>query len=56
VVPIRSRIEEMVGEDVLTAPAAERLQSCITPEGFLRLLPGVFRTDGFFIAMIGRTA
>ena len=55
-VSISSRIEEMVSDGVMTAPDAERLQSCITPEGFLRLLPGVFRTDGFFIAMIGRTA
>ncbi len=56
VVPIRSRIEVMVGEGVLTASGAEQLQRRTTPEGFLRLLPGVFRTDGFFIAMIERTA
>jgi 16S rRNA (cytosine967-C5)-methyltransferase len=56
VVPIRLRIEEMVSEGVLTAPGAERLRGCITPEGFLRLLPGVFQTDGFFIAAMERTA
>jgi 16S rRNA (cytosine967-C5)-methyltransferase len=37
---------------VLTKEGAERLKSCVTPEGYLRLLPGAFGTDGFFIAII----
>jgi len=41
---------------ILAPSAAERLRACITPEGHLRLLPGTFQTDGFFIAMIERTA
>ena len=55
-VSIGSRIEEMVSDGVLTTSGAERLQGCITPEGYLRLLPSAFRTDGFFIAVIERTA
>ena len=35
---------------------ANRLRECLTSKGALRLLPGVFHTDGFFIAMIERTA
>ena len=35
---------------------AERLHASLTPEGALRLLPGAFHTDGFFIALIERTA
>jgi 16S rRNA (cytosine967-C5)-methyltransferase len=56
VTSIGLRIGDMLHEGVLTASAAERLQNCITPEGYLRLLPGVFRTDGFFVAVIERTA
>lgn len=55
-VPIRPRIDEMRSEGILTELGAERLQGSITPQGHLRLLPGVFRTDGFFIAVIERTA
>ncbi len=43
------RCEGAMGDD-----AAERLLACVTPEGFLRLLPGVFGTDGFFIAVLER--
>ena len=40
----------------LVAEGAERLRECITPEGFLRLLPGQFGTDGFFVALIEKRA
>jgi 16S rRNA C967 or C1407 C5-methylase (RsmB/RsmF family) len=46
----------LLAEGILTQSGAERLSGCITPQGALRLLPGVFNTDGFFIAMIERTA
>lgn len=49
-------IEALLGKGILTVSGAERLRACLTPEGHLRLLPGVFRTDGFFIAAIGKTA
>ena len=56
VLPVRDRIEEMRGEGVLTAGGAENLYGCATPEGYLRLLPGVFGTDGFFIAVLEKAA
>ena len=49
---IASRIEALLAEGILTASGAERLQATLTPEGMLRLLPGVYHTDGFFIAAI----
>jgi 16S rRNA (cytosine967-C5)-methyltransferase len=54
-VPLESRIDAMLAEGILMPPGAERLQRCLTPEGCLRLLPGMFHTDGFFIAMVEKT-
>jgi 16S rRNA (cytosine967-C5)-methyltransferase len=54
-VPLASRIADLLGEGILTRPGAEGLQSCLTPAGALRLLPGVFRGDGFFIALLEKT-
>jgi 16S rRNA (cytosine967-C5)-methyltransferase len=48
------RIEEMRRDGIVTASGAGRLTGCMTREGYLRLLPGVFHTDGFFIAMMER--
>ncbi|HTB97171.1 MAG TPA: 16S rRNA (cytosine(967)-C(5))-methyltransferase RsmB [Terracidiphilus sp.] len=52
VVPMQLRIEEMRKAGVLTRPGAEGLKGCVTPEGALRLLPGKFDTDGFFVALL----
>jgi 16S rRNA (cytosine967-C5)-methyltransferase len=49
-------IELLLRESILTSAAAERLQTLLTPEGALRLLPGAFHSDGFFIAMLERIA
>jgi len=51
---LESRLSDLLGEGILTASGAERLRGSLTPEGFLRLLPGRFHTDGFFVAMIER--
>jgi 16S rRNA (cytosine967-C5)-methyltransferase len=51
-IPIEERIGELLAEEILTAGGAERLRASLTPEGFLRLLPGRLRADGFFIALI----
>ena len=51
-----ARLDEMQTDGILTESGAEHLRSCLTPEGFLRLLPGAHGTDGFFIAMIGKDA
>jgi 16S rRNA (cytosine967-C5)-methyltransferase len=53
-VPLGGRIEELLAEGVLTALRAEKLRGSIRPEGALRLLPGSFHTDGFFIAQLER--
>jgi 16S rRNA (cytosine967-C5)-methyltransferase len=54
VISLGARIDEMQRDGIVTASGAELLRGCITPEGYLRLLPGVFHTDGFFIAMLER--
>jgi 16S rRNA (cytosine967-C5)-methyltransferase len=53
---LEARINELLTDGVLTAAGAERLRGSLTPESALRLFPGTFHTDGFFIAMIERMA
>ncbi len=53
---IATRIEELRAEEILTATGAARLHECVTSEGCLRLLPGVFHTDGFFVATLQKYA
>lgn len=55
-ISVASGIESLADRGILTRAGALRLQKCATPEGALRLLPGAFQTDGFFIALIERTA
>jgi 16S rRNA (cytosine967-C5)-methyltransferase len=55
-VSLESRIEALAAEGVLIPSAVERLRGCLTGDGALRLLPGVFHSDGFFIALLERTA
>ncbi len=55
-ISVAADIESLLGKGILTARGAERLQGCITPEGALRLMPGAARSDGFFVALIERTA
>ena len=54
-ISLAPRIEALRSEGILTSNGAERLQSCLTPEGTLRLLPGKFHTDGFFVALLEKT-
>jgi 16S rRNA C967 or C1407 C5-methylase (RsmB/RsmF family) len=54
VVSLEARIEELLSAGILTPSGAERLRGALTPEGYLRLLPGAFHTDGFFIALLRR--
>jgi 16S rRNA (cytosine967-C5)-methyltransferase len=54
--PLTDQLEALRKAGILTSTAAERLQAGITPEGCLRLLPGAFHTDGFFVALIERMA
>jgi len=54
VISMPDRIGELLSEGTLKQGSAERLRACVTSEGYLRLLPGTFQTDGFFIAMMGK--
>lgn len=56
VTPMQERIDALQREGIVTGVAAEQLQACVTNEGYLRLLPNTFGTDGFFIAVIGKAA
>ena len=49
---LTSRIEELRLEGTLTRAGSDRLSGCVTEQGPLRLLPGLFKTDGFFAALI----
>jgi 16S rRNA (cytosine967-C5)-methyltransferase len=53
---LESSIEALRASGILLASAAEPLRQSLTPQGCLRLLPGKFHTDGFFVALIERTA
>jgi 16S rRNA (cytosine967-C5)-methyltransferase len=55
-ISLRTRIEELRSEDVIFASAAENLLRGMTAEGNVRLLPGQFESDGFFVAMIEKLA
>lgn len=52
VIPMHDGLEEMLDEGILTVDGAKRLRGSVTEAGNLRLLPGRFRTDGFFVALI----
>lgn len=47
-------IGALANRGILTPFGAERLLAGITGEGFLRLLPGAFPTDGFFLSVLER--
>lgn len=51
---LQAQIDALLNRGILTPAGAERLRDSITPEGHLRLLPGVFHTDGFFISVLER--
>ena len=53
-ISLESRIAALLGEGILTLSGAERLKFALSPEGALRLLPGAFHTDGFFVALLER--
>ena len=55
-ISIESRLASLLAAAVLTSSGAHRLRNCLTQQGAIRLMPGDFHTDGFFIALIGKTA
>lgn len=54
VVPVRERVRELVVQRVVREEAVAVLLGCETQEGFLRLLPDMFDSDGFFVAVLER--
>ncbi len=54
--PLEASIDALLQKDILTENGAKCLRDSVTPEGALRLLPGAFHTDGFFICMVERVA
>jgi 16S rRNA (cytosine967-C5)-methyltransferase len=54
VLPLSPMLETLRDRGILTTSGADGLQRCVTPEGFLRLVPGAFGTDGFFVALLAK--
>ncbi|MFP5206130.1 MAG: transcription antitermination factor NusB [Acidobacteriota bacterium] len=54
-VPAAEALRALRSQGILTDAGAERLAPCVTPQGALRLLPGLFGTDGFFVAVLERS-
>jgi len=55
-VSLGERITALRDRNILIPEAADRLRESLTVDGALRLLPGVFQTDGFFIALIEKAS
>ncbi len=55
-ISLEHAIELLRKKGFLTQNGAQQLRARLTPEGFLRLLPGSLHTDGFFIALIEKPA
>ncbi len=55
ILPLNDRLQEMRTAGILTQSGADKLRTCLTPEGYLRLFPGVLGTDGFFVAMLEKS-
>ena len=52
VLPLALRLEEMEAAAILIEAGVRRLEGAVTAEGYLRLIPGRFGTDGFFVAVL----
>jgi 16S rRNA (cytosine967-C5)-methyltransferase len=55
-ISLESSVDALLGQGILTPSGAEHLKASLTPEGALRLLPGVLPTDGFFVCLLERAA
>ncbi len=56
ILPMQTRIEEIERAGILAAGARDKLLGSVTREGYLRLLPGNHGTDGFFVALLEKSA
>jgi 16S rRNA (cytosine967-C5)-methyltransferase len=52
--PVRDCIAAIEATGILAAGEGKKLATCATPKGSLRLMPGAFGTDGFFIALLAK--
>jgi 16S rRNA (cytosine967-C5)-methyltransferase len=55
-IPLAPALETLQRNGILRPDAAEPLRKCLTPDGALRLLPGTLPTDGFFVALLEKSA
>jgi 16S rRNA (cytosine967-C5)-methyltransferase len=55
-ISLGASIDLLEGQSVLLPGIGSGLQASLTAQGALRLLPGSFATDGFFIALIEKEA
>jgi 16S rRNA (cytosine967-C5)-methyltransferase len=56
VLPAGELLAQLAARGVLTSEGLDRLRDAVTAEGALRLLPGRFACDGFFVCALERTA
>lgn len=52
---MKALIDGMKDRKIIHAPGAELLKTAVTSSGSLRLLPGMFATDGFFVSVLERS-
>jgi 16S rRNA (cytosine967-C5)-methyltransferase len=55
-ISLAGSIDALLKDRILTQRGAEQLHGCLMHEGALRLLAGNLSTDGFFIALIEKSA
>jgi 16S rRNA (cytosine967-C5)-methyltransferase len=55
-ISLAADLETLERTGILQPEGAKRLRECLTREGALHLLPGVVPSDGFFVALIERSA
>ncbi|MGD0480327.1 MAG: transcription antitermination factor NusB [Terracidiphilus sp.] len=55
-IPLAPAIETLQRNGILRSEAADPLRRCLTPDGALRLLPGTLPTDGFYVALLEKSA
>jgi 16S rRNA (cytosine967-C5)-methyltransferase len=53
-ISLESSVQTLLGQGLLTNSGSDRLRHCLDPGGALRLLPGAFATDGFYICLLER--
>jgi 16S rRNA (cytosine967-C5)-methyltransferase len=52
--PLNDEIETLVTRGIITSEGTERLNASALTSGFLRTIPGIHNSDGFFAALITR--